>query len=182
MRVLCLLAALAPTALLADCPALPARSDLHISLMEQVAAAPDEITAREISNQLWEIWGTAPDDTAQEILQRGMERRAGYDFSGALEDFDALIAYCPDYAEGYNQRAFVNFIQGDYETSLTDLDRAIARTPDHIGAIVGRALALIQLGRNEEGQTQLRAALELNPWLPERRFLTEPSEGPETEL
>ena len=100
-----------------------------------------------------------------------MERRAGYDFNGAIKDFDTLIEYCPNYAEGYNQRAFVNFIRGDYEISLADLDRAIEITPDHIGAITGRALALMQLGQNREGQLALREALLLNPWLPERNRL-----------
>jgi tetratricopeptide (TPR) repeat protein len=159
---------LSPAAAVATCPDNPPRTEAHETLMQGVAQAENEMEARLLTNQLWEIWSTAPDETAQEILQRGMERRAGYDFAGAIKDFDTLIEYCPDYAEGYNQRAFVNFIRGDYEISLADLDRAVEITPDHIGAVVGRALALMQLGRNREGQLALRDALKLNPWLPER--------------
>lgn len=136
--------------------------------MALIADAPNEPQARNFSNELWGIWGTAPDEAAQEILKRGMDRRAAYDFVGAVQDFDTLIDYCPDYAEGYNQRAFVNFIGQDYDAALDDLDRAIELTPDHIGAISGRALTLLQLGRKREGQIALRAALALNPWLPER--------------
>lgn len=149
--------------------------------MELVATASNESAAREYTNELWGIWATAPDDTAQEILDRGMTRRAAYDFAGALSDFDKLIEYCPDYAEGYNQRAFVNFIREDYTTALKDLDRAVALTPDHIGAVVGRALALIQLGRVREGQIALRKALLLNPWLPERNRVTPLPEREENE-
>lgn len=171
MRMIYLALILAPTQLLAACPEITERSERHLQLMEQVANAKDETMARELNNQLWEIWATAPDEMAQEILQRGMERRAAHDFASAVDDFDALVEYCPNYAEGYNQRAFVNFILGDYETSLTDLERALAITPDHIGALTGRALALMQLGRNDEGQAVLREALKLNPWLPERNRL-----------
>lgn len=183
MRLIYLLPLMFPSFVQAACPPNPERSVRHIELMALIANAPNEAQAREYSNELWGIWGTAPDETAQEVLQRGMERRAAYDFVGATKDFDTLIDYCPNYAEGYNQRAFVSFIGRDYEAALVDLDRAIALTPDHIGAISGRALTLLQLGREHEGQIALRAALALNPWLPERNRIAplEPIEKNETQ-
>ncbi len=171
MRYVLIAAFFSPAIALADCPEVPDRSNRHTQLMQLVAEAPNETQAREWTNELWEIWATAPDETAQEILQRGMERRASYDFAGAIKDFDTLITYCPNYAEGYNQRAFVNFIVQDYELSLADLNRALAILPDHIGALTGKALALIQLGRDREGQIALRQAVALHPWLPERKRL-----------
>lgn len=144
---------------------------MHTELMEQLRTAPNETAAREINNKLWEIWTDAPDPVAQEILKRGMERRASYDFAGALQDFTVLIEYCPHYAEGYNQRAFVNFIAGAYDQALLDLNRALDLTPDHVGSASGKALTLLQLGRETEGQIALRHALTLNPWLSERSYL-----------
>ena len=173
MKYLILLTLVAlPTIVQAACPSPQERTARHTELMELVAGASNEMVARGYTNELWGVWATAPDETAQEILDRGMNQRASYNFTGALKDFDTLIAYCPDYAEGYNQRAFVNFIREDYEAALVDLDRAVALTPDHIGAIVGRALALIELGKVREGQIALRRALLLNPWLPERNRVT----------
>lgn len=168
MKWLILIAALAPNIALATCPPVPDRTSRHIELLDLLASAQNETQAREWSNELWGIWATAPDAAAQEILRRGMERRAAYDFKGALEDFDTLVDYCPDYAEGYNQRAFVNFIRQNYEASLEDLELALQITPDHIGALSGKALTLMQMGRQREGQIILRQALLLNPWLPER--------------
>lgn len=182
MRLILTALFLAPTIAHAECPPLPERSERHTELMDLVAQAPDEMTAQVLNNELWGIWTTAPDDAAQEILLSGMERRGVYDFSGALSDFDALIEYCPDYAEGYNQRAFVNFLRGDFKTSLTDLDRTLEITPDHIGALSGRALVLLALGRQREGQLVLRDALKLNPWLPERHQLVPLENLDETEL
>jgi tetratricopeptide (TPR) repeat protein len=105
------------------------------------------------------------------LLDSGIERRAVFDLDMALRAFDALIAYCPDYAEGYNQRAFVLFIRQDYAPALIDLDAALARSPEHLGALTGRSMALMALGRDAEALRDLEAALALNPWLKERNLL-----------
>ncbi|NRB00813.1 MAG: hypothetical protein HRU32_13510 [Rhodobacteraceae bacterium] len=143
-------------------------------LITAVQAAPNETAARPHMDAMWKLWATAPDAKAQEMLDRGMARRETYDYAGALEAFNELVAYCPDYAEGYNQRAFINFLTGDFGTALEDLDLAIARSPRHLAARTGKALTLMGLGRNDVAQAILREALEVNPWLPERAYLIEP--------
>ncbi|WP_372886360.1 tetratricopeptide repeat protein [Shimia sp.] len=155
-------------ALAQECPSPPDHSRAQDALIARIQGAQDEISARVLFNDLWQYWADAPDERAQEILDSGMRKRASWDLLGALEDFDRLIAYCPQYAEGYNQRAFVNFLRRDYTVALPDLERAIALSPRHIAAHSGRALTLFGLGRAEEAQAALAAALALNPWLPER--------------
>ena len=153
------------------CPAIPDRSAESEAVLREIQAAPDEMSARLLTNDLWAIWADAPDAKAQEMLDRGMARRAAYDFDAAIAAFDALVAYCPDYAEGYNQRAFVNFIRQDHATALEDLERALDLAPTHVAAMAGQALTLMSLGRTELGQSVLRRALDLHPWLPERHML-----------
>ncbi len=143
-------------------------------ILGEIQAAPNEMIARPLSNELWKLWATAPNAVAQEMLDAGMSARSYGDYRLALSKFDDLVAYCPDYAEGYNQRAFVNFLSGRFEEALPDLDLAIARSPRHVGAISGKALTLIQLGRDAEAQIVLREAVALNPWLSERHLLKEP--------
>ena len=171
MKILAIALLFAPTMTLAACPPVPDRSAEQSALMAQIRDTTSEADAQVINNQLWKIWTTAPDDIAQEILQSGMERRRVYDLAGATEAFDRLIAYCPDYSEGYNQRAFVHFIREAYDLSLADLERTLEITPDHIGAASGKALSLINMGRELEGQIALRHALTLHPWLSERALL-----------
>lgn len=158
----------------ADCPAPPDIAEAEAALIAQAQAAPDEGTARLLSSRMWELWATAPDAMAQEMLDRGMAARASYNFEAARTAFDALVTYCPDYAEGYNQRAFVSFLLQDYSAALVDLDLAIERSPRHVGALSGKALTLMGLQRGEEAQVVLREALTLNPWLSERHLLKEP--------
>lgn len=155
----------------AECPQPPDHADALTDLIDRVQAAPDERSAKIISNEMWEIWADAPDARAQELLDEGMVRREAYDFAGAVDAFDALIDYCPEYAEGYNQRAFVNFIRQDYEEALPDLERAVELSPRHIAALTGQALTLAALERKAEAALVLREALEMNPWLSERALL-----------
>ncbi|WP_260012822.1 tetratricopeptide repeat protein [Leisingera aquaemixtae] len=167
---------LAAQAAAAGCPSAPDHSTPLEGLLSEVQQAGSEAQAREIANRMWEFWADAPDERAQEILNRGMTRRSSFDFLGALEDFDQLIAYCPDYAEGYNQRAFVHYLRRDFAAALRDLDRALELSPRHVAAMSGRALSLYGLSRLEEARVALAEALALNPWLPER-YLADPG-GP----
>ena len=156
-----------------SCPPVPDRSDALDAIFEDLQAAETPAEGQRLSNALWEIWTDAPDARAQELLDHGMARREVYDYAGAVEAFDALVAYCPHWAEGYNQRAFIAFLRQDYGTALDDLERALERNPEHVGALSGLALTLLHLGRIDAGQSVLRDALELNPWLPERGYLIE---------
>ncbi|MEK0163144.1 tetratricopeptide repeat protein [Phaeobacter sp. A36a-5a] len=155
----------------ASCPAAPDHQGAVDLLIGRVQAAPDEASAQQISNQFWQYWADAPNAQAQALLDRGMTRRSAFDFLGALEAFDRLVAYCPDYAEGYNQRAFVHYLRRDFGAALTDLDRAIALSPRHVAALSGRALSLYGLSRLTEARQALEQALALNPWLPERHLV-----------
>jgi tetratricopeptide (TPR) repeat protein len=171
VRLLALILFITATPALADCPPLPDRAEKKAHLMEAMRTAPDEMSARKWVNKLWEYWATAPDMKAQDMLDIGMQRRAAFDFDGAMTSFDALIDYCPDYAEGWNQRAFVKFLREDFAGALEDLEKALEISPDHVAALAGQALTLFRLGRVEAAQAALERALALNPWLPERHMI-----------
>lgn len=177
MRALLLI--LLPGLALAECPPVEPFPPAYDDLLEQVARAPDRATAQRLSGGLWTFWLDAPDARAQALLDSGMAARAVGDFATARDLLGQLVLYCPDYAEGWNQRAFAAFLRADFEAALADLDRALELSPRHIAALSGKALTLIGMGRDAEGQQVLREALRLNPWLSERRLLTLP---PEREL
>lgn len=150
------------------CPPAPDHTGSLANLVAEIQAAGSEDEARQISNRMWQYWTDAPDEPAQELLDRGMERRAAYDFLAAYDALERLVTYCPNYAEGYNQRAFVSYLRQDFSAALNDLDRALELSPDHIAALSGRALTLMGLQRFAEARLDMMRALTLNPWLPER--------------
>lgn len=171
MRALPALVLLAAPVLAETCPPAPDHAAEVERLLAGARAAPDAATARPLTDRMWELWTDAPDAHAQELLDEGMDRRAAHDFAGALLAFDALVDYCPDYAEGYNQRAFVGFLRQDHGAALRDVERALELTPTHLGALTGKALVLMAMGRTAEGQAILREAVARHPWIPERGML-----------
>ena len=166
-----LLALLATPAAAELCPPLPDMSAERDRLHADLRVAPDPMTARGLSDALWEIWTTAPDPVSQEMLDSGVERLRLGDHARAIAMFDTLTGYCPHYAEGFNQRAFARFLQGDHAAALPDLDAALEIAPRHVGALSGKALVLMELGRNEAALAALEAALDLHPWLNERALV-----------
>jgi tetratricopeptide (TPR) repeat protein len=175
MKWIFLLSVLAQPVLGQDCPAAPEHSAAMESLLAALQTAPGDADARILNDEIWKLWTDAPDEKAQALLDEGMARREGFDFLGARDVLDALVEYCPDYAEGYNQRAFANFLRQDYAAALHDLDRALELNPKHYAALSGRGLTLMGLGRLDEAQEALKAAAGLNPWLSERSLITEPT-------
>lgn len=157
----------------ADCPASPDISGDLNTLIAEARSAESDAEGSLISDKMWQLWLTAPDQAAQEMLDLGMRQRQSYDFLGALASYSALVEYCPEYAEGYNQRAFVSFLTGDFRKALVDLDKALSLSPNHVGAQSGRALTLMNLGEKERARKQLLEALENNPWLSERFLLSD---------
>lgn len=176
MRILIALAVLVspaftPAAYAQTCPPTADVSAELDALFERARAADDFNTGQAVSNAMWEVWLRAPDAEAQAMLDRGMAARGSFDFDGAKRSFDALILYCPEYAEGWNQRAFINFLREDYPAALDDLDHALELQPRHVAAQSGRGLALMNMGRIGEARQQMLAAVENNPWLSERALL-----------
>jgi tetratricopeptide (TPR) repeat protein len=168
---LCLVAA---PAFAETCPPVADHSVRLLQIIASLGAAKGQEEASIFSQELWALWTDAPDERAQALMNDGMARRSNYDFLGSRTALNRLIEYCPAYAEGYNQRAFTNYLQQDFEAALVDLDRALNILPTHVAALSGKALTLMGLGRSAEAQEVLRAALALNPWLQERALLAEP--------
>lgn len=166
----CLMAA---PALAQDCPAAPDHSARLNDILRELQVSRGTGEARVLSDQLWTLWRDAPDAKAQRLLDLGMQQMAGGLLARSEETLGQLVAYCPDYAEGYNQRAFASYLQQDFGKALVDLDRALALVPNHVAAMAGRGLTLMGLGRHDEAQAQLKAAVALNPWLSERALITD---------
>ncbi|MDG1170886.1 MAG: hypothetical protein P8N14_16970 [Sulfitobacter sp.] len=174
MRMMMILALIAAPAFAnAACPdPVDSRAEM-LNLIAKAQGAQTFTDGRRISNEMWEVWLRAPDQAAQSVLDAGMKRRDVSDFAGALAEFDRLADYCPTYAEGFNQRAYIHFLQGSYDKALVDLDIALSLQPYHIAAQSGRALTLMNLGRRAEAREQMLIAVENNPWLSEAALLAD---------
>ena len=121
--------------------------------------------------ELWRHWLKAPDAAVAELMNRALDRRRVYDFSGALEILDQAVVTAPDYAEAWNQRATVRFEREDFEGALADIEEALRLEPKHFGAMAGQAIILMRQGRFDTAQDILRRAVAIHPFLAERAMI-----------
>ncbi|OCW59316.1 hypothetical protein AWJ14_09735 [Hoeflea olei] len=141
-------------------------------LFAALKGAENERAGRLAENAIWQWWiDQAPTPGVRANLDRGMERRAAYDFEAAEQALDSVIAEAPGYAEGYNQRAFVRFLRDNPDGALDDLERAVDLEPDHFGSWSGMYHVLMRLGRPEAAIAALSRAVTIHPWLKERGML-----------
>lgn len=127
--------------------------------------------AQEITDQIWALWFVAPDERAQSLLDDASRRMRMGDYVLAELILNDLTAYCPAYAEAWNQRAFARFLKGDMDGSLADIERVLQIEPSHFGALAGQVRVLLSMGRVRAARSVLDRALTVHPWLPERSLL-----------
>jgi len=81
----------------------------------------------------------------------------------AIADFSQAIAVKPDYASGYNSRAWSLHMKGEDAKGLADIEKAIALVANDAAYIETRAEILEKLGEREKAIADYRAALKLDP-------------------
>jgi tetratricopeptide (TPR) repeat protein len=148
------------------------KSDLD-PLFAQLKAAPDAVTAQAISGQIWYHWLNPSDPELAERMRVITAAREAGDSSAALELLDKLVADYPDYAEGWNQRATLNYMAYDFDASLADIKKVLALEPRHFGALSGRALIYLALNKRALALKDMIAALAINPFLSEKKLFPE---------
>lgn len=147
-------------------------------LFNRLKNASNEEAAHTISDEIWERW-TMPDDPAlasrmRDALQATQMRGVGI----AIEVFTGIIEDYPDYAEGWNQRATLYYVQGEYEKSLADIEEVLAREPRHYGALAGRTLIYLKLDAPDLALQSIKQALKYHPYLNERHLFPQLMEPP----
>jgi Tfp pilus assembly protein PilF len=103
-------------------------------------------------------------------MQDAMRQRRSYDFAGAIEILNQVIALDPAYAEAWNQRATVYFHQGNYEASLEDIATTLELEPRHFGALAGRAVIRLYQLKSALALQNIIEASKIHPYLKERAF------------
>ncbi len=183
MRMACALVitaflALNGAALRAQTPALPpmvgaseAALKERAALFAELKSAKNEADAREIEQKIWTFWLTFADEQTRQWLEDSRAAQLRFDYDEALFYNRAIVVRTPQFAEGWNQLGYVLFLAGKYDASLVAIEQTLKLEPMHYAALAGRAIILIQQGKNAQAQVALKQALAIDPWLKERRLI-----------
>jgi tetratricopeptide (TPR) repeat protein len=169
----------AGTALLLGLAILPVRADAAAdktaldSHFSELKTAPDAAAASAIDQQIWHIWLTPSDVDLAARMGAVVAAEQQGDLSTALDLVGKLIADHPDYAEGWNQRATVEYELNDFTDSLADIDKVLALEPRHFGALSGRVLIYLAEGDHAMALKAMLAALAIHPFLSEQALFPE---------
>lgn len=149
------------------------------SLIADLTASDNFSTAQQATSAIWMYWQTAPDEQAQEWLDEGLARIRQADYAKAEQILQDLVAYCPTYAEGYNQLAFAQFLVNNFEASEANLKQTLTLEPNHFGALSGLGLIARRRGKLSVAKIWIKRAVQVHPFLNERYILDIPEDTDE---
>lgn len=137
----------------------------HLNELFSELAKIDNPDWQNVQAQIWAAWSRSGSASMDLLLQRATAAMDQSDFDVALIHLNDLVRLAPDYAEGWNKRATVYFIQGQYGASVADIQRVLALEPRHFGALSGLGIILDRLGDEEGAMRAYRRTLEIHPHL-----------------
>jgi tetratricopeptide (TPR) repeat protein len=142
-------------------------------LFESLKQAASPEVARGVEVMIWSLWLESGRDDLDERMTLAIQSMNAQDYPAARSHLTDIIALKPDFAEAWNKRATVYFLEGDYTQSLADIERVLELEPRHFGALSGLGMILDRIGQKEGALKAFRKALAIHPQMPAVRLRVE---------
>mgnify|MGYP003584487387 CR=1 FL=1 len=143
-------------------PSLPRRLN---GLFRALAAPRTKQAADEIEELIWAIWISHEDREAEESMGAAVEALADGALGEARQLLDELVLRYPDWAEAWNKRATLAFVENRDADATRDIMRTLELEPRHFGAVSGFGQICLRHGHLNEARAAFQIALALNPHL-----------------
>ena len=114
---------------------------------------------------LWRTWCRSSDSETDRLFRAGVDAMQQNRLVDAEELFSRVIEMAPGFAEGWNKRATVRYMQNKLTASVADCRETLTRNPHHFGASAGQGLCHMALAEYREAAVCFRRALEIYPHL-----------------
>lgn len=139
------------------------KAKILADLYAHLATADTPDAAKTIQATIERLWGFSGSDTVNLLMQRASKALGAKDNDQALKFMDYVVQLAPDYAEGFNRRAYIHFSRNDMPSAVGDLRRAIALEPNHFRALDGLAQIWRQTGNAKGALSVVKQLLEVHP-------------------
>lgn len=113
--------------------------------------------------ELWQRWFEQKGILGVQLLNRSRLLIEAGDTDQAEMVLTQLIESMPDFAEAWNQRAILYFMEHRYRKSVSDCQQATRLNPFHFGALHGMGLSHLRLQEYGLAAQAFRQVLELQP-------------------
>jgi predicted Zn-dependent protease len=142
------------------CANLPARLNALFDDLKRNDPLRDPSETMEL---IWAIWIAHQDEKAAHRMIAAVEAIAAGAKDLARPILDELVEQFPDWAEAWNKRATLAFIERRDSDCMADIARTLELEPRHFGAILGFAQICLRNGRKHEAKAAFEVAMGLNP-------------------
>ena len=144
----------------------PANRELD-ALFNRLRRAHGERERATAEQRIWSFWCSHEDERATHDLQGAMAALQVGDLVGAGDALNDLVERWPDWAEAYNKRATVHFMEDRDVESLDDIVRTLEREPRHFGALGGLGQICLHNGQLTSALMVFERVLSIDPGLDE---------------
>lgn len=144
-------------------PAPKTRAEERADLYAQLAASSDPDDTDGLVNRLLAAYAQSGSDTGDLLLSRARKAMSEKEFDAAGKILDATVALLPDWAEGWNARATLRYLDDDYDASMADIAETLKREPRHLGALLGMAHILEARDKPEDALKVYERVLAIAP-------------------
>jgi tetratricopeptide (TPR) repeat protein len=117
------------------------------------------------SEVIWRVWSRTGNPQIDQEFTQAFALMQSNNLEAAHRAFSVLIQKQPRFAEAWNKRATILFLQGKLQESLKDCDQVIKLNPNHFGALSGMAQIHMKLGQFKQALERLEQAQIINPSL-----------------
>lgn len=133
------------------------------SLLQDLQAADANI--RQVATEaLWRLWYTQKGAYGAQILVRSQNLLDQGQAREAETVLNEAVVAMPDFAEAWNRRAVLYYVQQRYWQAIADCGKVLELVPYHFGALHGLGLCHMALGNHTAAIQAFRRALEVQPY------------------
>lgn len=134
-------------------------------LFATMANPDDKSAGKSAEAEIQRRWRKSGSDTVDLLMSWAADALAAKQYGQALDFLDSVVTLKPDFAEGWNRRATIFYLQDDYGKAIADLEKVLALQPRHFGALAGLGMILREISHDKEALTALEKAVDLDPYL-----------------
>jgi tetratricopeptide (TPR) repeat protein len=143
----------------------------HIDTLLQDLKSPDESVREMATQELWRTWFEQKGLVGFQVLQRAQSLMEAEEFDQAEALLSQLIHNQPDFAEAWNRRAVLYFMQRRYRKAIADCQQVRQLNPYHFGALHGLGLCYAALGDYRPAIEAFQQVLLIHPYAIETQRL-----------
>lgn len=142
------------------------RDQLLGELYPRLATAANEENAKRISDVIERIWLTSGSATVDVLMDRALKAANGNKPEVALQLLNKVVELAPDFAEGFNRRAYIHYSMNNYVEALGDLRRVLALDPNHFKALDAMGQILKEIEEKKAALSVYAKLIEVDPYWP----------------